>query len=199
MQGIESITNRIIEDANAQASDIIKKAYEAATAIIEDATATSGAETEKMIRAGKEKALQAAMRIKAAAVMENRKNKLRAKQELIESIFSSAEAKIKALPDTDYFNILQKLIVAYAKTGDEEILFSESDFKRLPTNYEQVVNNTVKQYGMEGRMKISSLPGNIGEGGFILRRGDIDINATFSSIVKLHRDELELLVAGVLF
>lgn len=200
MPGIEAVINKIIEEAKAQAADIISKARSDAELLLKEAADQANIETERIIKDGQLKAAQAAMRIKTAAVMENRKVKLSIRKELIDSVFSEAEKKLKSIPDPEYSKLMQRLIIAYVKTGDEEVLIPESDYSRLAENFISQINEGVEKRGMEGMLKISAIPDKAsGEGGFILRRGDIDINATFRSILRLRRDELELLAASALF
>ncbi|HBQ64632.1 MAG TPA: V-type ATP synthase subunit E, partial [Clostridiales bacterium] len=36
-------------------------------------------------------------------------------------------------------------------------------------------------------------------GGFVLRRSNVDVNFTYDALLKKHRDELELMIAEILF
>lgn len=200
MSDINKIIERIIEDAKNSADEIIKKAEAEASSIKNKALEEAKQESEAALKEGRERASQAAMRIKAAAAMESRKAKLKAKQDIIEECYAAVIHHVKELPDTEYAEILKKMILSCSVTGDEKVLIPECDYKALPSGFLRTLNEDVKTKGLKGSIEVLPMEEDRPpKSGFIMRRGDVDINATLESLLRMHRDELELLVAGILF
>jgi V/A-type H+-transporting ATPase subunit E len=60
------------------------------------------------------------------------------------------------------------------------------------------INTQLKARGIKGELKLSDEARGI-SGGFILKKGDIEVNNTFEALIRMTRDELEAEVVKVLF
>lgn len=198
MQGTEKIEAKILEDTQKQINANIDNANKETANIIKAAEEQA---KQKSI-AAKNKAQQDAVirkqRMISVAKLEGRKLKLQAKQEVIEEVFNKAVEELNNLPTDKYQSILSDMIVKSITDGNEEIILSAKDKKRLNDKFVATVNDKLKDKGITGNVKISGITRDI-NGGFILKLGDIEINNSFDAIMRMQREELESAVIKVLF
>ncbi len=131
MNGIEKITARIETDAKAETAEILREAEEKAAAVRAQYEAQAKQEAEEAKKAGIEAARRQAERLESAAQMEAKKQLLAAKQASLNEAFDKAQAKLLALPDDQYAELLAKMAVKAAKTGREEIILNAKDRDRV--------------------------------------------------------------------
>ncbi len=131
MNGIEKITARIETDAKAETAEILREAEEKAAAVRAQYEAQAKQEAEEAKKAGVEAARRQAERLESAAQMEAKKQLLAAKQASLNEAFDKAQAKLLALPDDQYAELLAKMAVKAAKTGREEIILNAKDRDRV--------------------------------------------------------------------
>jgi len=227
MEGIEKITAKIAQDAQAEIAQIEGENQ----AQIDGLRAQARAQAEKLsadILARGEKAAQERLeRLKSAAQMERRKLELCAKQEVLGEAFDQALEKLCSLPEKEYISLLTKLALEASSTGREQLVFSQKDRARvgkqvvvavneamaknvapeLPGSIignkvgaflGKVVNSTAAMVAGTGMLTLSERTAPI-RGGFILVDGDVEVNCAFETLVRLQREKLEKEVANVLF
>lgn len=226
MNGIEKITARIMADADQEIARLQMQAQQEADAVLAEGEAQARRLSEEIIARGRKAADERLERLTSAARMETRKLKLAAKQDMLDEAFASALEKLCAMPDENYVALLADLAVRAATTGREKLIFSRKDHDRvgkqviaaanevllkqrapeLPGAVAEskvgaflgkVVNNTTAIVTGTG-LTLSEETRNI-KGGFIMVDGDVEINCTFETLVRLQREKLEKEVAGVLF
>ncbi|ADL08763.1 V-type ATP synthase subunit E [Thermosediminibacter oceani] len=198
MQGIAKIKEKILEEAAEGKNRIIENAKKEAAEILEKAkkkAAELEAHTEGRARkaAGEEK-----RKILSMAELEERKRYLEAKQALIDQAFAGAEDKLLNLDAERYQDLVYRLILTSAIDGNEEIVVSEADKKRITPELLEKVNNALKKQGKAGNIRLSGEKRPI-KGGFILKSATVEINCTFDYLLKIQREELETEVARILF
>ncbi len=198
MSGAEKIIGRILEDARLQADATIKRAGEEAANIIRSASEDAEAKKKQIIEKAELEAVEVKKRLIAVAELEARKQKLKAKQEVVDEAFELALQKLNNLPDLEYQSILVEMISNSIETGKEEVLLSQRDKQRLDPGFIDQLNKKLSQKGVNGNLKISDEARNI-SGGFILKSGDIEINNSFEAIIRMKRDDIETEVIKSLF
>ena len=198
MSGAEKIQTKILEEARLIAEANIKRAEEEAANIIKAASDEAEAKRRKIIEKAEDEAAEVKKRIVAVAELEARKQKLMAKQEVVEEAFELTLKKLNNLSDVEYESILIEMIPNSVETGREEILFSPKDKKKLSRGFIDELNKRLSQRGIPANLKISEETRNI-SGGFILKSGDIEINNSFESILRMNREDIESEVIKSLF
>lgn len=198
MSGAEKIQAKILEEARLLADANIKRAKEEATDMINSASKEAEAKRKQIIEKAELEAADIKKRIISVAELEARKQKLKAKQEVVDEAFELALKKLNTLPDIEYQSILIEMISFSAKTGKEEILLSAKDKQRLSPGFIDELNKTLQQKGVSANLKISDETRDI-SGGFILKSGDIELNNSFEAIIRMHRDDIEPEVIKNLF
>ena len=131
MNGIEKITARIQQDAQADCAALLQEAQERASAIRADyesrAAAAAAASGEKSAAA----AAQRLERLESAARMDAKKLLLATKQDCIQAAFERAQADLLALPEEEYAALLARIAVGASQSGREELIFSPADRERV--------------------------------------------------------------------
>jgi V/A-type H+-transporting ATPase subunit E len=188
--GLEDIKKKIIEDAEAQETSIVKEAEQKALQIAEEKSTYAEKAKEQIISRAQEEAEVEKNRIITIEKLESRKKVLSAKQKVIEQVFSQSLDTLSTLDDYELF--MENLICAVAH-GGEEIILSPRDKNRLTKTFFDRINSK-----LEKALKISEETKDIA-GGFILRSGDIEINESFDAKMKILRDEMESQVAQIIF
>ena len=227
MKGIEKITARIEQDANADIAAQMKAAEEKAAAIRSQYEAQAREETAKAAENAEKAALQLVERAESAARMDAKKLILSAKQECIDKAFAQAAKNLLTLPEEEYVDLLARIAARSAQTGREEVLLNQRDRDavgaKVVSRANQILAKSVAP-NLPEELK-SSKAGKIIDkvvtganavlqgtamltlaqetrditGGLILRDGSVEINCAFETQLRLLREEMAADVAKVLF
>ncbi|MCI1931670.1 MAG: V-type ATP synthase subunit E [Clostridia bacterium] len=185
MDNGQNLINKILADANAQADEIKKTAQKEAEQIIAAAEAKAAKEKAAADKITNLEAEKAASKEISGADMQAKKLILAEKQKCIEEVIAEAEKKLASLKGEKYKNVILKMI-KNADCKDSEIIFSENDKATLQKDVEDM------------GLKVSDETRDI-EGGFVVKKGDIEYNYSFKSIITVEREEIQQIAAGILF
>lgn len=227
MEGIEKITAKIVQDAQAEIARMNQETDEKVRSIGEAAQAQADKETADALARGQRAAQERLERLKSAAKMEQRKLELAARQEMLAQAFELALEKLCSLPEEEYVQLLTRLVLEASTTGKEQLVFSPQDRARvgkqvvvaaneamvkqvapeLPDAISdtkvgaflgKVVNSTTAMVTGTGMLTLSEETRPM-KGGFVLVDGDVEVNCSFETLVRLQREKLEKEVDQVLF
>lgn len=227
MEGIEKITAKIVQDAQAEITRMNQETDEKVRSIAEAAQAQADKETAETLARGQRAAQERLERLKSAAKMEQRKLELAARQEMLAEAFELALEKLCSLPEEEYVQLLTRLVLEASSTGKEQLVFSPQDRARvgkqvvvaaneamvkqvapeLPDAITdtkvgaflgKVVNSTTAMVTGTGMLTLSEETRPM-KGGFVLVDGDVEVNCAFETLVRLQREKLEKEVDQVLF
>ena len=227
MEGIEKITAKIAQDAQAEIGRLMAETDERVKAIQAEAQAQAQREAGEIEARGKAAASERLERLSSAAQMERRKLELGAKQEVLGEAFGLALEKLCTLPDQEYIALLTKLVLETSSSGKEQLIFSQKDRNKvgkqvvmaanealvkerapgLPEEMskskvgafvDKLVHNTAAIVTGAGMLTLAEETRDI-RGGFIMVDGDVEINCAFDTLVRLQREQMEKKVADALF
>ena len=227
MEGIEKITAKIVQDAQAEIARMNQETDEKVRSIAEAAQAQADKETADTLARGQRAAQERLERLKSAAKMEQRKLELAARQEMLAQAFDLALEKLCSLSEEAYVQLLTRLVLEASTTGKEQLVFSPQDRARvgkqvvvaaneamvkqvapeLPDAITdtkvgaflgKVVNSTTAMVTGTGMLTLSEETRPM-KGGFVLVDGDVEVNCAFETLVCLQREKLEKEVDQVLF
>ncbi len=191
MQGIDKIIEKILKDAEADAQQTAKQTQKQ----VAEMRAKHEAETDKQIDEMKadyaQKREQLKTRSATMADLEERRNKLAIKRELVEEAFAKAEGDLLKLSEGEYLDFIEKLM----RNLDEmrgDIIIGKNE-KRITADFVDSVNSK-----LDSAYSLASDKGNF-EGGFVLRNGKVETNCTVSMLVSQAKRGLEQKVAAALF
>jgi V/A-type H+-transporting ATPase subunit E len=193
----EQVIDKILSDAKAEAAKIAKEAADKAAAeraALDAQLANYRKHTETLMAkaAEDEKA-----HILAGARMEAAKEYLAEKAAILGEVFRRAKQRLVELPDNEYRDLMARLMVEAAETGDEEVVVGANDH-RVDQGLIDEVNSRLAGQQKKGNLKLASDKHNL-TGGFILRRGKIKTNVSLGPLVDQARTELEIELAKGLF
>ena len=185
---IESITKRIQDEARAYADERISAAKaEVDTILQETRIEAKKVKHDAELRAEKDSAVLIERRTSVAG-LESRKMQLAAKQEVIGECFDAALDKLQNLGEEDYMKFLSSQLSAFAGEGGE-IQLSADDLKKYG-------DRLAKEFA--GKFTVGSEPAGI-KGGFLLKQGNISINASIEKLVEDMKGNITGEIARMLF
>lgn len=195
MDGIEKITQRILEDAQREVAQIAAQAEQKAQEIRAQYDAQAQRETEAILARGEKAAAERMERLESAAGLERRKLELAAKQQVLAEAFEKALTDLCSLPEQEYIELMAALAVKAACSGREQLTFSVTDRARVGKQVVMVAN---ERLGNRGKLTLSQQTRNI-RGGFVMSDDDVEVNCAFETLVRMQREKLEKEVADILF
>lgn len=198
MPGIENIKEKILEDANKNAEEVRKKAQSEAISINKESMKKAEKKKEEIISSAKKDAEIVKQRLISNAQLEGKKEKYNSKQDLVNEAFDKALIELCDLPNKKYEKTLIDVILQIAETGKEEILLNVKDRKRVSGKFIEDLNKALKSKGLEGNTVLSKKTAEI-KGGAVLKSGDIEINGSFESLLRMKKEFIEPEVHNILF
>ena len=198
MSDVKNLTSKILKDAEERKESILNAANEERAKIIAKKEAAAKMEEASMLEKAKIEAKTRQERIVSSAELKARNEKLKAKQEVIDSVFEKSINELCSMSDEDLKNFIKNMIINSDITGDENIILNEKGKSVVDNSLLNTINSELKEKGKKGELTISDEVRNF-RGGFILEKDGIEINNTFEDLVNSSRDDLEFEVAQVLF
>lgn len=192
----EQVVEKILSQAQQEAQAILDQArsrIQQRRADLQGSRQNYAQQTEEKAKTAGEDKLA---RMLAAARMDLQKKRLAAKVDLLNEVFEKARQKINALPEEAYLDLMSRLIMKAVQTGDEEVLVGAQE-TRLNQKCIKQINQKLGP-GFKGNLRLSDEKADI-DGGFILRRGKVRINASTGVLIDQMRQDLEIDLAAELF
>ena len=180
MTGAEKIIEKITGDSLAKSEEILARANEQAGQVLAQAAAKAEESSRAAIAEAREKAAFGIASARSRTAQAEKRILLQMKNEVIQQVIASALARLKALPEAEYFGMLARLAEHHAQPGQGVMRLSQRDLDRLPASFAQ---------GLAG-ISISPRPADI-EDGFILVYGDIEQNCAFGALVSARLDDIK--------
>ena len=193
MKGIENIAQRIREEAQQEAKDLVTQAEQKAAEARAAADREAGALRETLRKEGEAEAARQYDLLLAAEETEDRKQLLGAKQELVARAFQRAVEQLCALEDEPYAQLLARLAASAAETKQEQIILNERDKARVGARVVEEANRLCS-----GSLTLAEECRPI-VGGLILSQGKIEVNCALDTLAALRRNELAGKASALLF
>ncbi len=194
MNGIEKITGRIASDAAQEIESIQAEARRQAEEITARYAEQAKRESQELLERGRRSAEERVERLASVAQLEARKLELAAKQEMLSKAYDKALEQLLNLPDQEYTALLADLAVKASSTGQEAVILSQKDRTRFGKQVVTLANEKRK----DGKLTLSGETRSI-QGGLVLSDGDVEVNCTFETLVRLQRGELDREISKLLF
>ena len=194
MKGTEKIIAHIRADADAQTAAIRAQSEQQCAGVRDGYDKQAQELYREKIRAGVAECQDMADSAARLGQMETKKAILALKQDMVSKSFELARKKITQLPQEQYVEFLAKTAANASVTGDEEMLFNAKDRDSVGALVVAAANEKLSG----GKLTLASDAGSF-DGGFILRRGNVEVNCTVELLVELCRADMSAQIAGVLF
>jgi len=197
MTGLEKIIKHIEDDASAAAKKLILQAKSDAEQVITYARADGDKLCAQIAEKSQSDVSALLSRAESAATLQKKKMILNAKQQIIGEIINKAKAKLMELPEKEYFDIILNMIPKHAYEIAGDLIFCETDIKRIPKEFLQRVNSTLAQLP-GASLNVSEKVAQI-DGGFVLKYGDVEENCSFEALLLTDKDALQDKISALLF
>ncbi|MDO5015195.1 MAG: V-type ATP synthase subunit E family protein [Clostridia bacterium] len=195
MAGLENILNKISADSAAKVENIIFQAETEASEILAKAKEEAEKQSKLSLENAEKEADNIIARAESSAKLDSQNTKLETENEIIEDSINSALSQLNDLPDSEYFDVIKKLVKKYASNKQGVAFFSKRDLDRLPANFESDLNSLLSD---EAKLVISNEPIAI-KNGVVLEYGEVDINCTFDALASDIKDQLKDKIYKILF
>ncbi len=195
---LESLLKGIEKEAQQKADEILSDARKEADEIIEKAKKESKEQAELLIKNEQTISEREAMKKVSQARLEARKEILRHKQNILDSVFNEAHQELKELKDERYLNWMGKTIVESCEDGKEEIELSAKDEKLLPNGWLNSINGTLEKKGLKGNLMLKAVDLDF-NGGFVMKNSKYEIVFTFNEILNSIKESKKAEVIKMLF
>lgn len=195
MSGLESILEKIKEDANISAQARIQRAEKDAEAYLDRKREEAAREAEQLI-AAEEKSLELlAAKSRSSAESEAKKRLLRERVILIDEVLRTARERVITLPVNERFSMIERFVRSHASelTDGCELILNARDIESVPKNFSERLASI-----FSGGIRISEHPGKF-EAGCILKCGFVEYNGTVDAIINDRLDEIRDLINQRLF
>ncbi|MHC4926965.1 MAG: V-type ATP synthase subunit E [Planctomycetota bacterium] len=192
----EQVVEKILAEAKAQAEGIVDEAKAKASeqkARLDSDIADFDNKTKEMAKAAAEDKQQ---RMLASARMNNGRQTLAAKVEILDTVFEKAKAAVSGLSDEQYLSLMTALVKQAVETGDEEVVIGKNE-KRINADFVKKVNRELGT-GFKGNLRLSNEKADI-TGGFILTRGKVQVNASTDVMIDALRETMGIELLEQLF
>ena len=194
MKGIENITRRIDQDAQAEIDAVLDKARSDAAEVTARYQAQADAQRRELTAKNEKAAAEREERLISAARMEARKVALAARQEMVDKAYDLALEKLCAMPEKTYVETVAQLLAQAAPNGQGEVILNPQVSASMGPAIVERANALIGG----GKLALSKTAREI-RGGFIVKCGNVEVNGTFETLVRLQRTQNAGAVAKQLF
>jgi len=221
MTGLSKITDKILDDARAEAAQRLARADEECARISAEYREKADKASALASASAKEEATEILSRAKASEGTLKKNITLKVQSDMIDRAFAVAKAELCGLGDEEKLSLLTDLLLRaltdeweseqsresiYGVDEDDgerfyEVMLNEKDRSKLGN---ALINNfrrriVGKDLGdLPNRVSLSKSTVNI-EGGLVIRVGSVEINCSIETIVERLRPSLEAKVSKILF
>lgn len=197
MTGLEKIIKAIEAEASKNVDRILAEAGEESEKIFTSAISEAEAKSAEIAKMPASEVKAIINRAESGARLIKRQEILNAKQEMINNIIHKAMNKLTSLPDTDYFELILKIVKKHAHPKEGIIMFSKKDLERLPKKFDKSLKEAIKDIN-NASLTISEQDAKI-DSGFILVYGNIEENCSFEALFSVAKADLQDKVNEFLF
>jgi V/A-type H+-transporting ATPase subunit E len=195
---VAKLRQKIIRDAEAEAHQVVEEGEAQAKTLHEEAQAEADRIAAESRAQGEGDAKEYVRRQISLRELEARKAILGEKGEVIEEVFAQALEDLRLKDRECGYKLTRDLLLKAIESGDEEIILSVEDRKAIGSSFVTNLNKEIGRTGKRAEVTLSEETRDI-KGGFVLRRGKVEINSRFDTLLSMLRDDVEIEIANILF
>ena len=194
----EKLKQKILSDGEAEARKILQEGEAEASLIRDEAQAEADKATSQYHAKADADAAEHIRRQTSLRELEARKAVLAEKGRLMEEVFDKVLKSLREKDRAGGYGLTRDLLLKEIETGTEEIIVAPDDRKAIDKAFIDSINVEIVKAGKKGEITLSDETKDI-RGGFILRRGRVELNSSFDTLLTMLRDDVETKVAAILF
>lgn len=188
MAGLDKIISQIAADAKAYETQVLEEAEKTAQECLEKGREQAAGLCQEITAKSREEIKNYHDRINSAADFQKRTALLKAKQEMIAQTIEKAYETLAGQETAAYFEVIHKMLRRFVLKRAGEIYFSQADLKRMPEDFEALIEQTAADRG--GTLSLMQEPKAIANG-FVLVYGGIEENCTFRAVFDACKEMLQ--------
>lgn len=196
MTGLDKIISAIDSAGTTDAEEIIRSAREECERINSESKARAEEDCAAIIAKARDDASLLSHISESGAAIEGKKMLLSARQQVVDGIIADALERLRSLPDSEYFDVISGICVRYASKGSGELVLSETDKARMPSDFIGSLNEKLADRGAQLSVAADTVETG---GGFVLRYGGVEENCTFGALVEEKRELISDNLSKLLF
>lgn len=196
MVGLEKIIAGIKEDYDNECREIIENADKRGKGIISRAEENGKSFYDSFVAEAQTEAEQIIMKQRSACEQKKKQATLGVKVDLVNATLNKLILALEELPETEYFNLVEKLIKQNAISGKCNIKMNSKDRNRLSDEQKESIADVLLSCGSE--CDFSDEDVDIG-GGVILDYGNIEVNCSFRDVIESDSDIYKEKINEILF
>ena len=158
---VNNITSKILRDAEGRKESILAAAEEEKNKILSKKVASAKELETEILEKAEIEAKSKRERVISGAKLKARNEKLAAKQEVIEEVFSKSVEKLCKLNDREFVKFIKDSILSLDIDGDESLILNNDGQKIVSNEVVEQINTELKAKGLKGEIKISETVGII--------------------------------------
>ncbi len=182
----QNLIDKIISDAKKEAEGIVAASQKEADNIIKEAENAARLEEKRLNALSDNEAQKAAAKEISSAEMRARQLILKQKRQCLDDIIDEAENYLCSLSGQEYEDTIFKMLKNSEYGQGCEVILSKRD--------KEAMEEKLKDMGYN----VSGETRDI-EGGFVVKKGDIEYNYSFKSMIMVQREEISYLASEILF
>ena len=194
----EKLKQKILSDGEAEARKILQEGEAEAGLIRDEAQAEADKAASQYHAKADADAAEHIRRQTSLRELEARKAVLAEKGRLIEEVFDKVLKSLREKDRAGGYGLTRDLLLKEIETGTEEIIVAPDDRKAIDKAFIDGINAEILKAGKKGEITLSDETKDI-RGGFILRRGRVELNSSFDTLLTMLRDDVETEVSTILF
>ena len=195
---VDKIKAKILSDAQAEVQKIEAEIAQKVKKIQAEQGESVAAINKEAEEEGRWRAKDRLKKDLASAELELRKDLLEQKQKLIQKVFDKTLKHLARLKGEQYEKLIADLLLKTVQVGDEQVIFFSGDGHKLRDEFLEEVNSRLVKEGKKGALRLIREDRDM-LGGFVLRRGKREVNCSIKALISTVREDLEPVVAKILF
>ena len=192
----QAITQKIIDEARALAAETLREASVRVDGTHNEAQAEADRKHAEAIEQTDRQVVQMRERMLRMAELDQKKVLLKVKRDVIDEVFVDALRRLTQMDGEKKKDYFEKIVLQASEDG-EEIIADANERALFDEKYIARLNAALHKAGKRP-VALSEEARDLG-GGFVLRRGGLEINCTYASVLNERRTGLEADVAAMLF
>ena len=193
----EKITARILQEAQAQADQIVAEAKAAAEAQVNNVREAAEQLVQKTEASAKAGMSETERRLLAVAELDAKKQRLAAKIAVLDEAYAEAAKAFDAMDAPEYQRVLLPIVLRAVSTGREGIAPAANE-ARIDAAFLQKANEALAAQGRTASLSLLPARDDI-DRGVILCEGSMEINLSTAAILRQNRERTQAAVAAVWF
>lgn len=188
---LADILQRIEEDAEAEAADILLEAEQAAATVRHEAHERARTRTEQVVAHARAEAEAAGRTRLATARLAARDNALAAKRHLVERALAEVVARIESLPADEYAAFIAREVAGVTR-GGEELAIGQEDHARLSERIAPALSAAGVQVSVRGTTAAI-------DRGVLIEGDRVRVEVSARALVASRKERLVAVVSQALF